>query len=115
MLGVPRDHPELPVMRDILPQLTFWEALPFSILLSALIACGIGLIVLRLRGDYLAIVTLGFGETLRIVLITAGRLTGGPNGILDSLVIAQESVLRIANRPAKGGLRRWMNVVDRLI
>jgi branched-chain amino acid transport system permease protein len=37
---------------------------------------------LRLRGDYLAIVTLGFGEMMRVFLITADRLTGGPNGIL---------------------------------
>jgi branched-chain amino acid transport system permease protein len=61
--------------------LSFWEALPFSILLSALIAGVIGLIVLRLRGDYLAIVTLGFAEILRIVLLNWVSLTGGPNGI----------------------------------
>jgi branched-chain amino acid transport system permease protein len=61
--------------------LSFWEALPFSILLSALMAGAIGLIVLRLRGDYLAIVTLGFAEILRIVLLNWASLTGGPNGI----------------------------------
>jgi branched-chain amino acid transport system permease protein len=61
--------------------LSFWEALPFSILLSALMAGVIGLIVLRLRGDYLAIVTLGFAEILRIVLLNWASLTGGPNGI----------------------------------
>jgi branched-chain amino acid transport system permease protein len=36
---------------------------------------------LRLRGDYLAIVTLGFGEIIRLVLVNWGDLTGGPNGI----------------------------------
>jgi branched-chain amino acid transport system permease protein len=61
--------------------LSFWEALPFSILLSALMAGVIGLIVLRLRGDYLAIVTLGFAEILRIVLLNWASLTGGPNGL----------------------------------
>jgi branched-chain amino acid transport system permease protein len=61
--------------------LSFWEALPFSILLSAFMAGAIGLIVLRLRGDYLAIVTLGFAEILRIVLLNWASLTGGPNGI----------------------------------
>jgi branched-chain amino acid transport system permease protein len=61
----------------------FWEALP----LSGLIAAGFGLVlgfpVLRLRGDYLAIVTLGFGEIIRIVLTNWTAVTGGPNGIGD--------------------------------
>ena len=59
----------------------FWTALP----LSGLIAAGAGLLlgfpVLRLRGDYFAIVTLGFGEIVRLVLINWTNLTGGPNGI----------------------------------
>jgi len=62
---------------------TFWEALPFSGLVAA--SCGIilGFPVLRLRGDYLAIVTLGFGEIIRIVLLNWSSLTGGPNGISE--------------------------------
>src|SRR5690606_12770614 len=43
----------------------------------------LGFPVLRLRGDYLAIVTLGFGEIIRIILINWGALTGGPNGITN--------------------------------
>ena len=39
--------------------------------------------MLRLRGDYLAIVTLGFGEIIRIVLLNWYEVTGGPNGISD--------------------------------
>jgi branched-chain amino acid transport system permease protein len=61
--------------------LSFWLALPIAGLLAALFGILLGLPVLRLRGDYLAIVTLGFGEIVRIVLINWGSVTGGPNGI----------------------------------
>jgi branched-chain amino acid transport system permease protein len=60
---------------------SFWMALPFA----GLFACSFGVIlgfpVLRLRGDYLAIVTLGFGEMIRIILLNWYQVTGGPNGI----------------------------------
>ncbi len=61
--------------------LGFWEALPLSGLLSASFGVLLGFPVLRLRGDYLAIVTLGFGEIVRIVLLNWSDVTGGPNGI----------------------------------
>jgi branched-chain amino acid transport system permease protein len=61
--------------------LTFWEALPFAGLCAATFGVALGFPVLRLRGDYLAIVTLGFGEIIRIVLVNWWQLTGGPNGI----------------------------------
>ena len=62
---------------------TFWEALPFSGLVAASFGIILGFPVLRLRGDYLAIVTLGFGEIIRIVLLNWASFTGGPNGISD--------------------------------
>src|SRR5437868_2329225 len=62
---------------------TFWEALPFSGLVAASFGVILGFPVLRLRGDYLAIVTLGFGEIIRIVLLNWAPVTGGPNGISD--------------------------------
>jgi branched-chain amino acid transport system permease protein len=62
---------------------TFWEALPFSGLVAASFGVILGFPVLRLRGDYLAIVTLGFGEIIRIVLLNWASVTGGPNGIGD--------------------------------
>ena len=62
---------------------TFWEALPFSGLVAASFGVLLGFPVLRLRGDYLAIVTLGFGEIIRIVLLNWSPVTGGPNGISD--------------------------------
>ncbi|HLT13607.1 MAG TPA: high-affinity branched-chain amino acid ABC transporter permease LivM [Marinobacter sp.] len=60
---------------------TFWMALPIGALLAALFGLMLGFPVLRLRGDYLAIVTLGFGEIIRILLNNWTAVTGGPNGI----------------------------------
>ncbi len=60
---------------------SFWMALPIGALLAALFGLVLGFPVLRLRGDYLAIVTLGFGEIIRILLNNWTSLTGGPNGI----------------------------------
>jgi branched-chain amino acid transport system permease protein len=60
---------------------SFWLCLPFAGLLAALFGIGLGFPVLRLRGDYLAIVTLGFGEMIRIILINWQSFTNGPNGI----------------------------------
>nr|VFK41012.1 MAG: branched-chain amino acid transport system permease protein [Candidatus Kentron sp. SD]VFK77911.1 MAG: branched-chain amino acid transport system permease protein [Candidatus Kentron sp. SD] len=61
--------------------LSFWVCLPLAGLLAALLGVLLGFPVLRLRGDYLAIVTLGFGEMIRIILLNWHQLTGGPNGI----------------------------------
>ncbi|WP_227369566.1 high-affinity branched-chain amino acid ABC transporter permease LivM [Halomonas sp. M20] len=60
---------------------SFWEALPLAGIVTALFGYLLGFPVLRLRGDYLAIVTLGFGEIIRILLNNWTELTGGPNGI----------------------------------
>jgi branched-chain amino acid transport system permease protein len=60
---------------------TFWEALPLCGLFAAGFGVTLGFPVLRLRGDYLAIVTLGFGEIIREVLLNWGTVTNGPNGI----------------------------------
>lgn len=61
--------------------ISFWMALPIGALLAGLFGLLLGFPVLRLRGDYLAIVTLGFGEIIRILLNNWTSLTGGPNGI----------------------------------
>jgi branched-chain amino acid transport system permease protein len=61
--------------------LSFWECLPVSALLAATFGCLLGFPVLRLRGDYLAIVTLGFGEIIRLLLNNLDSLTGGPDGV----------------------------------
>ena len=72
----------------------FWICLPIAGMMAALFGFLLGFPVLRLRGDYLAIVTLGFGEIIRILLRNLTDLTGGPNG----LSIANE------NKPTLFGL-----------
>jgi len=61
--------------------LSFWVCLPLAGLLAGLFGIALGFPVLRLRGDYLAIVTLGFGEIIREIIINWQPVTGGPNGI----------------------------------
>jgi branched-chain amino acid transport system permease protein len=61
--------------------LGFWTCLPLAGLFAAMFGILLGFPVLRLRGDYLAIVTLAFGEIIRVVLINFVSLTHGPNGI----------------------------------
>ncbi len=62
---------------------SFWICLPLAGLLAALFGVILGFPVLRLRGDYLAIVTLGFGEMIRIILINWYDFTNGPDGITN--------------------------------
>ncbi|MCI5212184.1 MAG: hypothetical protein D3910_26155, partial [Candidatus Electrothrix sp. ATG2] len=59
----------------------FWVALPLGGLLAACFGILLGFPVLRLRGDYLAIVTLGFGEIIRLVLENWSDFSQGPSGI----------------------------------
>ena len=63
--------------------LTFWEALPFAVGIATLAGVILGIPVLGMRGDYLAIVTLGFGEIIRIVFLSdwLKPYIGGSNGI----------------------------------
>ena len=61
--------------------LSFWICLPLAGILAAFWGVLLGFPVLRLRGDYLAIVTLAFGEIIRLVLLNWQSFTGGPNGV----------------------------------
>lgn len=61
--------------------LGFWSVLPLAAIAAALAGCILGFPVLRMHGDYLAIVTLGFGEIIRLVLNNWLSFTGGPNGM----------------------------------
>ena len=61
--------------------LGFWAVLPLAAITAGLAGCILGFPVLRLHGDYLAIVTLGFGEIIRLILNNWLSLTGGPNGM----------------------------------
>jgi len=60
---------------------SFWSTLPVAAIISALFGLLIGLPTLRLKGDYLAIATLGFGEIVRNILNNWDSLTNGPMGI----------------------------------
>ncbi len=66
-------------------RMDFWPALLIGIVLAGLTGVLLGLPILRLRGDYLAIVTLGFGEIIRIMLRSdlLTPLTAGPHGVRD--------------------------------
>ena len=81
---------------------SFWEALPLTGAMSALFGFVLGFPVLRLRGDYLAIVTLGFGEIIRLLLVNLVDFTGGPDGISG---LAKPSVfgLEMARTPSVEG------------
>lgn len=61
--------------------LPFWWGIPIAALAASVAGFLVGLPVLRVKGDYLAIVTLGFGEIVRIVFNNL-EITGGPNGLL---------------------------------
>ncbi len=63
--------------------ITFWSGLPIAIFAGAIIGALLGIPVLRMRGDYLAIVTLGFGEIIRLLLLNLRDFTGGPGGVLN--------------------------------
>jgi branched-chain amino acid transport system permease protein len=80
----------------------FWEALPLAGVVSAVVGILLALPVLRLRGDYLAIVTLGFGEIIRIVLINWQSFTYGPNGV-NGLPRPTFFGLPLSARPPAGG------------
>lgn len=83
--------------------LSFWICLPISGLMAALFGFLLGFPVLRLRGDYLAIVTLGFGEIIRLVLNNWDSLTGGPDGIGN---ISRPTLfgLEFSRRAKEGGI-----------
>lgn len=81
--------------------LGFWQSLPLAGMVAAVFGLLLGFPVLRLRGDYLAIVTLGFGEIVRILLLNNTEITGGPNGISQ---IPKPSLFGLEfNRSARDG------------
>lgn len=65
-----------------LTSLNTWEIMPFGIAFAMVAGVLLGLPTLRLRGDYLAIVTLGFGEIVRLIALNSSW-TKGPNGIAN--------------------------------
>jgi branched-chain amino acid transport system permease protein len=74
-----------PASKAFSPELTFWLAVPLVVLAAAASGLLVGTPVLRMRGDYLAIVTLGFGEIARILFKSDALkpVFGGAQGILS--------------------------------
>ncbi|EJN08196.1 high-affinity branched-chain amino acid ABC transporter permease LivM [Herbaspirillum sp. YR522] len=83
--------------------LSFWECLPLAAGASALFGFVLGFPVLRLRGDYLAIVTLGFGEIIRLLLNNMTGLTGGPDGVSGIPKPTVFGVVMARNPATEGG------------
>ncbi|MFH0791322.1 MAG: branched-chain amino acid ABC transporter permease [Candidatus Omnitrophota bacterium] len=81
----------------------FWLCLPICLISSTVFGLILGCCVLRLRGDYLALVTLGFGEITRISLNNLDSLTGGPNG----LNVSHPVIGGILMRKFDFGIRSW--------
>jgi branched-chain amino acid transport system permease protein len=88
--------------------LSFWICLPIAGILAAFWGVILGFPVLRLRGDYLAIVTLAFGEIIRLVLINWVDLTNGPNGISQ---IPRPSFFGLEFRAGEGGFAEFFGLV----
>jgi branched-chain amino acid transport system permease protein len=87
--------------------LSFWICLPLAGILAAFWGMMLGFPVLRLKGDYLAIVTLAFGEIIRLILLNWQHVTGGPNGISS---IPRPSFFGIPLTPAEDGLAARLGI-----
>ena len=74
--------------------------LPLAIIIAALITAFFGFLIgfptLRLEGDYLAIVTLAFGEIIRVFLVNLKQWTGGPNGIQFNTIMVFNAAIAFA-------------------
>ncbi len=87
--------------------LSFWICLPIAGILASLWGVMLGFPVLRLRGDYLAIVTLAFGEIIRLVIVNWQSLTGGPNGISS---IPRPTLFGLPLLPGPNGLAAKLGI-----
>jgi len=82
----------------------FWPMLLVGALVAAVFGVLLGAPTLRLRGDYLAIVTLGFGEIVPVVFLNADKYTNGTNGITG---IAQPNALGLFGINGFGFTNPW--------
>lgn len=84
----------------------FLVVVAISALIAMVAGFVIGLPTLRLRGDYLAIVTLAFGEIVRLTIVNLQDFTGGPNGITG--IFSPELVS--GAQPTNEGLAAWLTI-----
>jgi len=68
-----------------LAHLSYWEAMPIAVLCSVIVGILFGVPVLKVRGDYLAVATLGLGEIVRVIVLSdaAAPLLAGAKGVLQ--------------------------------
>ncbi|MBI3322722.1 MAG: branched-chain amino acid ABC transporter permease, partial [Candidatus Omnitrophica bacterium] len=84
--------------------LSFWAGLLPAAAVAGLCGAALGIPAIRVRGDYLAIVTLGFGEIVRITFTNLEQWTGGPNGLLG---IAHPVLWLPGGRTYDFGVESW--------
>lgn len=79
------DSPHALASYTALPSLTIWEAMPISVLMAVIVGVAFGMPVLGVRGDYLAVATMGLGEIVRVLVASdfAAPLLGGAQGVLQ--------------------------------
>ena len=80
LMGVGAYATGLSIVRWSLP---WWIALPGAVFVAALVGVALGLLAMRIKGHYLAIVTLGLNEIFRQVVLNEDQVTGGPMGLRD--------------------------------
>ncbi|MFZ4762873.1 MAG: high-affinity branched-chain amino acid ABC transporter permease LivM [Alphaproteobacteria bacterium] len=92
--------------------LSFWQCLPLAGLLAAAAGILLGAPVLGLRGDYFAIVTLGFGEMVRLIAVNWSGLTGGPDGISNIPRPSFFGLAQFTNNAAEGSraFHEWLGI-----
>jgi branched-chain amino acid transport system permease protein len=79
------DSPHALATYTILPSLNFWQAMPIAVLCSVVVGVLFGVPVLGVRGDYLAVATMGLGEIVRVIVQSdmAAPLLAGAQGVLQ--------------------------------
>jgi branched-chain amino acid transport system permease protein len=79
------DSPHALAAFSAIPSMSFWAAMPIAVLVSVVVGVLFGIPVLGVRGDYLAVATMGLGEIVRVIVQSdaAAPLLAGANGILQ--------------------------------
>ncbi len=79
------DSPSALASYTMIPHLSFWLAMPIAVLMSVIVGVLFGVPVLGVRGDYLAVATMGLGEIVRVIVLSdfAAPLLGGAQGVLQ--------------------------------
>jgi len=79
------DSPTALASYTMIPHLSFWGAMPIAVTMSVIVGVLFGVPVLGVRGDYLAVATMGLGEIVRVIVLSdfAAPLLGGAQGVLQ--------------------------------